>query len=1059
MVSKNTGSSAAYRDSTNRSFIFTGMSRSSIHILRILKYAAWTVATVVLCFVLLIWILFERKNDWLLRELQAFVNESQAGHLEIHDMELNLLGSFPDLEVSFQNVRYYPSRTDSFQVRPILQADRISVSMKLIPLFQEQVEISEIALMQGELWLASDSAGRLNLATALAPPVKPARKIPSPAVKPVAPKSPVKQKPGPAPATAVHVDLHHVQADDFRVSWHPYQSDSSAAFFQRLSLEINREGEILMVLLQSQHELNNLATVGNLLSGEAGSLEADLQYEPNSGALEISEIILEQSGIEVTASGQCHLKKRTLQMAIDGSVHDLKLLELIIRSEVLKRNPNLLKQGEIFVKGKIFGSFEHLQSDVSFGLQNISWKVPGKPITFENIGFTGQFISGAKPDFSQAKLSLRNIRGRLPQGSIQGQFSLVNFVDPFIVYDVDLKTQIDGYDQVFRLDAIQDLVGEISLQAHYTGKLREFTGLKQDSGRFNRLECKNISFLWKRSGERVTNLSALLLTKNEETQIQNLTFSYGESRVQSTLTFDRNLVLFLLDRTLGVKVKGEVVVPQWNTRQFIADTLQKPSIQDLITDLKFGFTAAWVPDSTTQPRFDLDVTNLSARFAKMPDIKHLGFESSWSNTPTGLHMKLKDFRAVFPKGKADINGSLTIRSDKRWQFQADVQLKEFPWTYIRDLSAELQDNLDPTNKMLPAAEMDLLTTDLVVSASIIPFPFDIEQATISADRIRYQAPQAKPIQAERVQIDLDSVFFKHPVAKGAITGIQKASGKVKVRKFWTPGFTINEIESDLVGSNDTLTLGFECKTLDAQMEQGELMLTMTDSQPAYGLRYSVAQANLESLIKEMSTKKLMSGKINYTLDLSTAGKDWATLKRNLGGTIEISGQSLLLYGIDVDNILKKYKKSQNFNLTDVGAVLVAGPIGLAVTKGTDFASLATVSFDQGEQTQIDTLYARWNLNHLQLQTEDVAFTTPLNRIAISGQLDLMTETVPGITIAVIDRKGCSLMDQQLSGKFGGLQSGKLNITKTLLGSVINFVHAVAGVDCTPVYSGRVKHPN
>lgn len=84
------------------------MSRSSIHILRILKYAAWTVATVVLCFVLLIWILFERKNDWLLRELQAFVNESQAGHLEIHDMELNLLGSFPDLEVSFQNVRYYP---------------------------------------------------------------------------------------------------------------------------------------------------------------------------------------------------------------------------------------------------------------------------------------------------------------------------------------------------------------------------------------------------------------------------------------------------------------------------------------------------------------------------------------------------------------------------------------------------------------------------------------------------------------------------------------------------------------------------------------------------------------------------------------------------------------------------------------------------------------------------------------------------------------------------------------------------------------------------------------
>jgi len=72
---------------------------------------------------------------------------------------------------------------------------------------------------------------------------------------------------------------------------------------------------------------------------------------------------------------------------------------------------------------------------------------------------------------------------------------------------------------------------------------------------------------------------------------------------------------------------------------------------------------------------------------------------------------------------------------------------------------------------------------------------------------------------------------------------------------------------------------------------------------------------------------------------------WAQAKENFSGEIEIAGDSLRLYGIDIDNVLKKYEKSQNFNLTDVGAVLIAGPVGLAVTKGTDFVSLATINFN------------------------------------------------------------------------------------------------------------------
>jgi AsmA protein len=220
----------------------------------------------------------------------------------------------------------------------------------------------------------------------------------------------------------------------------------------------------------------------------------------------------------------------------------------------------------------------------------------------------------------------------------------------------------------------------------------------------------------------------------------------------------------------------------------------------------------------------------------------------------------------------------------------------------------------------------------------------------------------------------------------------------------------------------------------------------------------VEGAHLDYFVKKYYKKKLMEGLIDYSLDIATKGSTLAQAKENLSGEIEIRGDSLLLYGMDVDDILKKYRKSQNFNLTDVGAVLIAGPVGLAVTKGSDFVSLATVNFNSNQQTRIKSLLTKWKLKDRQLSTEDVAFSTHQNRIAFDGQIDFAKDSIPGLTISVVDKNGCSLMDQKLYGKMGKIQTGKLNVTKTLLGSVINFANAIVGKDCKPVYTGQVKDP-
>ncbi|MGB5355907.1 MAG: hypothetical protein WBN11_04360, partial [Eudoraea sp.] len=155
---------------------------------------------------------------------------------------------------------------------------------------------------------------------------------------------------------------------------------------------------------------------------------------------------------------------------------------------------------------------------------------------------------------------------------------------------------------------------------------------------------------------------------------------------------------------------------------------------------------------------------------------------------------------------------------------------------------------------------------------------------------------------------------------------------------------------------------------------------------------------------------------------------------------------------------KKYNRSQNFNLVDLSAFLLAGPMGAVVTKGSDFASLLMASKNPEIQTIVPSARANWSYSDGLLRTEDVAFSTLNNRIAFDGVLDLAHDSIPEFKVYVVDKKGCSLMEQSVSGSMDSLELGKLNISKTLLGSVINFVGAAVGKDCEVVYDGKVSHP-
>jgi AsmA protein len=225
--------------------------------------------------------------------------------------------------------------------------------------------------------------------------------------------------------------------------------------------------------------------------------------------------------------------------------------------------------------------------------------------------------------------------------------------------------------------------------------------------------------------------------------------------------------------------------------------------------------------------------------------------------------------------------------------------------------------------------------------------------------------------------------------------------------------------------------------------------------PKFNITYSDIEFRAEKMLSTFMEDEVISGPLKISFNISSSGSEWDTIVRNMNGTINLTGKNLLLNGLDADEMIDKFKRSQNFNLVDLGAVVLAGPFGLVVTKGTNFASIFV--FNSGKSTIINQLASNWTISNGVFEIQDAAFTTKTNRIALTGFIGFANQNID-LTIALLDKSGCSIYSQQVYGNLDSPSMGKVKVVGTVLAPVTNLVDDVTGKDCAVFYSGSVEHP-
>ena len=313
--------------------------------------------------------------------------------------------------------------------------------------------------------------------------------------------------------------------------------------------------------------------------------------------------------------------------------------------------------------------------------------------------------------------------------------------------------------------------------------------------------------------------------------------------------------------------------------------------------------------------------------------------------------------------------------------------------------------------------------------------------------------------------------FESSSCKGALAEMRHPGGAPLLRRLSLQGeFACAGVR----GKNKAITdLKFSVKATDGVYDftpinmralggsgSGTMHMDRSVEIPVYKISYTLKKFHIEEFFKAQPSGKSVTGLMDFSTTLSAQGLTRVAMRQSAHGEMTLSGTNLVLKGMDLDAELVKFESSQNINLIDVSALLFAGPVGLAVSKGYDFSGIGVKT---NASTEIRTVVSRWKVEKGVAHAVDVALATTANRLALHGGLDFVTDEYRDVTIALLDASGCAKAQQKITGAFSKPitdQSGVLvpigpilkllNKAKTLISG--------PGATCAVFYSGSVAAP-
>jgi len=983
--------------------------------------------------------LYVYKDD-IAKNMLLSINSSVKGELQVDRVSINPLIHFPNVSISLFDVKYYENKVENIDSlnAEIINISKLYVSFELLELLKSRVEISSVSAENGSIKIIQFPDSSFNITNIFMPPDNTQvlhAGIPSSSDSMVE-------------SSSINLSVQKLKLKNIDITIDLLQtSTKQQANLRSATASIKYLGDSLQCALDTKFLLRNVGLDEQLkLSDEAVAIETDFYLDIAQSNVDIYQGELIFANTQFSTVGKMNLSDHWwVDLSFEVNDNELQFTNLFLTSEGLKN----IKAGGLYLKGSLQGTFSDQIPELScsFGAKNLEIQIPNSSQHLKNLSMAGDFISGHNFDLSSAVLSIDTLDALLPSGYIHASANVKNFQRPQISYNLDAAIQLEEVPDVFELGPIENLSGRLILNDKYRGVYSEGKGWMDQSADPFFLCLDSISFgisnvmvIDKMDGSISGNMDSLqiealqinaansdFLLNGNLLQLSN--FLYGQDQ-----TILANLSVkadhFDFPEIFSFLPKVSQSFPYRINSCFLEGQLQ--TSYDKLT--KFNKT----------PELNLEIDALSGEIISLlpyAKVKNASF-----------HLYEIDSNVIlnFQDLNIDIANAAAEGSFKLYNTESSLDSMQINLTTPGlNPGALFYSQNDTIPDLMDAILKGAFECSITLSQDSIEF---MHVVRLSANDFAYFGSDT--LSANQATVYIDQIMYDDRLNENPLATLT-TTGNIHLGQFKNSIFQSDSLDLQIDAADGAYTIIPSNYQSYGKNPKAKLVMLPFSEPASYSIDYQVSAQPIDEFFASFYEENIFSGAIDLSINLKAEGSDVEALTSSMNGSIILQGDSLMLSGIDLDNIINSFRRSQSFNLVDLGAVALAGPAGIIYSKGSDYAMI--LSTKKGDSTTISKISSQWSLEEGKITIEDVAVATLENRVAVAGWLDMKSDSLD-ITVAVVEASGCSIIDQRIYGSGEDPQYSKVKVIKTLLSPVTKVFNSVIGKDCEIFYKGIVQHP-
>ncbi len=999
---------------------------------RFIKRLILIILSVFVFLLLTIIVLFNYYKDDIGREIILRINKLQKGELAFEDISVNPFVHFPNISLALYDVDYYeyPAVERIVDSIPIIELEKLFVAFNVIDLIKGNVTASKILLKNGRVALVKYADSSLNLISAFNKKQDTLQQW---------------QDTLPEKSLDYELNLEKVVLENIDIAYDDLLDKNYSTYrIHSIDASLNYLPDTIKCMVESNIVIDKAKLTNSFaLNNKNINVATSLVFHRNSQKIIIEPSSLSFERANFALEGYIDLlNDGFIDLTVVGDDKDFSILNLFLKSTVVEN----IDEGDLFFNATVVGMLNKgiPQIECYFGIKDVKIQIPNTNHSISKLNLEGSFMSGIEEDFSKAHLKIEKIKAQLPGGNLDGTFSVVNFQVPTFDVKYNMKTDITGFDKIFNIGNVDSLTGYLEIVTEFNGQYDPITKHFIEKKDNSTIRCNNISFVIPEITQ-IHNLDGMIRFDADSMLLENFGLEIGSSdfNINGSLT---NVFYLFFDNDKNIDGELHIVSNTYDFPNFFSydqriSTNFPYRIKDIDLDVDIKTTTNYLSDFIMTPHIVFDIQHLDAEIEDfLPPVHINSGEFTLGDKDSALNLSFVDFDILMA-------GSKLI---------ADVEYNSPPvepdWLKIDLKSTGLNPQKTFCNWVKDSISNDLngeldgsMHLDLVLSLDTNNF----DNLNFSADKLEF-INTADTFGLHQLKLNAVDVEYDLASSSNIMENLNCELGLI-INNIYTKDFKLDELDYNINVKNGTYFIHpHKDQFFNAQGEGLYVIVPFADN-PTFDIAYKVQQFDVEKLFDTFLEDTVITGKMDLDLAFKFSGSDRKEIEQTLNGRLLISGKDLTLYGIDLDKVFDRFKRSQHFTFADVGAVMLMGPAGLLVTKGADYASM--IVLNPGESCRVVELSSDWEVEDGLVNLADVAFTTNKNRMAAKGWINLLTDSLD-IKIALLNKKGCSQYSQGIWGDLYKPEMGKVKVVKSLLAPVTNIVKG----ECDVFYDGKVNQP-